>query len=376
MIKIRLGADALAGSRFAISPLSETLCLLMAASAGTVPRAMRAPLREVVVGRRLDLLAALVRTKRGSGHYIPDFLTPAPPRFEPAVADELHAVATTPAWRVAGELAVVVDGRIAKIVGRALSPRLREALDAGEARLADRLAGELEQVWTRVLAPQWPRIRGRVEADITQRLRTVAEHGFATTINGLDPVVDWHGGALRFQAEVSEQAILFLPSAFAARASVIVDPLPLGGERRAAMLIYPVARQSPDTPPQPPRRGELIGRTRARILAAVASPATTGEVAEQLRLSQSTVSYHLQILHRAGLVQRVRDARIVRSSSDWHYYDYNSCDNSSLSHSLLETVQVCYNDPDNDGHSYQQAQAAVEVDGWTYHVYSPTVPVN
>ena len=315
MIKIRLGADALAGSRFAISPLSETLCLLMAASAGTVPRAMRAPLREVVVGRRLDLLAALVRTKRGSGHYIPDFLTPAPPRFEPAVADELHAVATTPAWRVAGELAVVVDGRIAKIVGRALSPRLREALDAGEARLADRLAGELEQVWTRVLAPQWPRIRGRVEADITQRLRTVAEHGFATTINGLDTVVDWHGGALRFhaefQAEVSEQAIHFVPSVFAARASVIVDPLLYGGERRAAMLIYPVAGQSSVTPPQPPRRGELIGRTRARILAAVASPATTGEVAGQLRLSQSTVSYHLQILHRAGLVRRVRDARIV-----------------------------------------------------------------
>lgn len=319
MIKIWLDADGLASSRFAMSPLSETVRLLLAASAGTVPRAMRAPLREAVVGRRLDLLAALVRIERGAGHYIPDFLTPAPPRFERAVADELHAVATTPPWRVAGELAVVADGRIGEIVGRALSPRLREALDAGEARLADRLAGELEQVWTCVLAPQWPRLRGRLEADITQRVRTVAEFGFAKAINGLDPVVDWHGGALRFhaefQAEVREQAILFVPSVFAARASIIVDPLPDGGDRRAAMLAYPVARQSagqsPDAPPKPPRRGELIGRTRARILAAVATPATTGEVAGQLRLSQSTVSYHLQILHRAGLVQRVRDARTV-----------------------------------------------------------------
>lgn len=315
MIKIRLGADGLASSRFAMSPLSETVCLLLAASTGMVPRVMRAPLREAVVGRRLDLLAALVRIQRGAGHYIPDFLTPAPHRFEPAVADELHAVATTPAWRVAGELAVVADGRIANIVGRALSPRLRAALDAGEAQLADRLAGELEQVWTYVLAPRWARLRGRLEVDVTQRLRTVAEHGFATTINGLDTAVDWHSGALRFhapfQAEVSEQAILFVPSVFAARASVIVDPLPVAGDRRAAMLIYPVAGQGPDAPPEPPRRGELIGRTRARILAAVASPATTGEVAGQLRLSQSTVSYHLQILHRAGLVQRVRDARIV-----------------------------------------------------------------
>jgi DNA-binding transcriptional ArsR family regulator len=315
MIKVRLGADALASSRFAMSPLSETVTLLLAASVGTVPRAMRAPLRDAVVGRRLDLLAALLRIERGAGHYVPDFLTPAPPRFECSVADELHAVATTPVRRVAGEMAVVADGRIAKIVGRALPPRLRAALDAGEAQLADRLAGELEQVWTRVLAPHWSRLRGRLEVDITQRLRTVAEYGFATTINGLNPAVDWHGGALRYhaeyQADVKEQAILFVPSVFAARASIIVDPLPDIGDHRAAMLFYPVAGQSPDAPPEPPRRGELIGRTRARILAAVASPATTGEVAGQLRLSQSTVSYHLQILHRAGLVQRVRDARIV-----------------------------------------------------------------
>lgn len=324
MIKIQLGADGLARSRFALSPLSETVQLLMAASAGTVPRPLRAPLRETVATHRLDLLAALLQVQPGSGHYVPDFLTPVPPRFENSVAEELHAVATTPTWRVAGELAVTADGRIAKIVGRALSPRLRQALDAGEAQIADRLAGELEQVWTHVLAPQWPRLRARMEADIAQRLRTVAEHGFAATIDSLDPTVDWHDGALRFhtgfEAEVRERAMLFLPSVFTSRASCAVDPVVpfdagcVGVDlalRRTAMLAYPVARQGPGTPSEPPRRGELIGRTRARILAAVASPATTGEVAGRLRLSQSTVSYHLQILHRAGLVQRVRDARTV-----------------------------------------------------------------
>ncbi|MBW8806698.1 MAG: winged helix-turn-helix transcriptional regulator [Catenulisporales bacterium] len=324
MIKIQLGADGLARSRFALSPLSETVRLLLAASAGTVPRPLRAPLRETVAAHRLDLLAALLSIQPGAGHYVPDFLTPAPPRFETSAAEELHAVATTPAWRVAGELAVTADGRIAKIVGRALSPRLRRALDAGEARVADRLAGELEQVWTSVLAPQWPRLRARMEADIAQRLRTVAEHGFAATIDGLDPAVDWRDGALcfhaGFEAEVREQAVLFLPSVFTSRASCAVDPVvPFDAgcagvdltRRRTAMLAYPVARQGPGTPPEPPRRGELIGRTRARILAAVASPATTGEVAGRLRLSQSTVSYHLQILHRAGLVKRVRDARTV-----------------------------------------------------------------
>lgn len=315
MIKVRLNADGLARSRFALSPLSETVRLLLSASTGTVPRAMRGPLREVVAARRLDLLAALVRIEPNAGHYIPDFLTPAPSRFERAVVDELHAVATTPAWRVAGELAVAADGRIAKIAGRALSPRLLEALAAGEAQLADRLAGELEQVWAHVLAPQWPRLRARLEADISRRLRTVAEHGFATTIDELDPAVDWHGGALRFhagfQAEVREPAILFLPSVFAARVSLTLDPLPHGGDRRAAMLAYPVTGPGLGAPPKPASRAELIGRTRAGILAAVATPATTGEVAGRLRLSPSTVSYHLQILHRAGLVRRVRNARTV-----------------------------------------------------------------
>jgi DNA-binding transcriptional ArsR family regulator len=315
MIKIRLGADGLACSRFAVSPMSETVHLLLAASAGAVPLGLRAPLREVVVARRLDLLAALVRIEPGAGHYIPDFLTPAPPRFDSAVADELHLVATTPAWRVAGELAVAADGRIANIVGRALPPLLREALDAGEAEFAHRLAAELEQVWAHVIAPRWPRLRARLETDITQRLRTVAEHGFATMVNGIDPTVDWHGGALRFhagfEAEVGEQSVLFLPSVFSSRASITVDPLQRGGDRRAAMLAFPVAGSSPGVRREPPHRGELIGRTRARILAALTSPATTGEVAGRLRLSESTVSYHLQILHRAGLVRRVRDARTV-----------------------------------------------------------------
>lgn len=64
------------------------------------------------------------------------------------------------------------------------------------------------------------------------------------------------------------------------------------------------------------------------------------------------------------------------NSAGANYYDYYSCDNSSVSHSILDTVQVCNNDPGNDGHPYQQAQAVVEVDGVSYKVFSPTVPVS
>jgi len=322
MIKLRLDADGLARSRFALSPVAETVQLLIAAATGEAPHRLRGPLRETVIARRLDLLATLLRIEPGAGHYVPDFLTPPPPGFESSVEDELHAVAGTPGWRVAGELAVVAEGRIGRTVGRELPRRARAAIDAGEAQVAERLAHELGQVWTHVLAPEWPRVRARLEADLTQRLRTLAGHGFGTVINQLDPAVDWHDGALRYHARfettVPERSVVFLPSVFRSRVAIVVDTVggfaksacATGMARRDPMLLYPVGK-SPGSPPEPPSPAELIGQTRARILAATSHPAPTGEVAGRLSLSPSTVSYHLQILHRAGLVRRTRDARTV-----------------------------------------------------------------
>ena len=47
------------------------------------------------------------------------------------------------------------------------------------------------------------------------------------------------------------------------------------------------------------------------MLAELSQPRSTRELAERLYLSPATVSYHLQILHRAGRVQRARSSRTV-----------------------------------------------------------------
>ena len=235
------------------------------------------------------MLSALVRVDRGAGHYIPDFVTPAPPRFENQPAEELHAVATTPTWRVAGELSLAAVGNLANTVGRALP---RQLTDADEQKTAEQLARELEQVWLHVLAPRWSRIRARMEADIADRLQTVGRHGFAAAIDSLDPQIDWHDGAVRvhgrFDVDVCEPGITFAPSVFVTRAATVIDPVPpcdIPGyaaygpgnpapwpypERRAAMCVYPVARRPlgrtagggaagrahrPDPRPDPGRRG-------------------------------------------------------------------------------------------------------------------------
>jgi DNA-binding transcriptional ArsR family regulator len=58
-------------------------------------------------------------------------------------------------------------------------------------------------------------------------------------------------------------------------------------------------------------QAELIGHTRARILTLLERPQTTADLAARLSLSPSTVSYHLGVLYRAGLLERRRDRRRV-----------------------------------------------------------------
>jgi DNA-binding transcriptional ArsR family regulator len=61
----------------------------------------------------------------------------------------------------------------------------------------------------------------------------------------------------------------------------------------------------------PERLASVVGRTRARILAAVREPRTTDEVAGAVGAASSTASEHLNALFDTGLVTRRRVARHV-----------------------------------------------------------------
>lgn len=56
---------------------------------------------------------------------------------------------------------------------------------------------------------------------------------------------------------------------------------------------------------------KLVGRTRADSLARLDLPMTTTQLAVSLAIAAPTMSAHLQILHRTGLVARVRRGRSV-----------------------------------------------------------------
>ncbi|MFE2101233.1 ArsR/SmtB family transcription factor [Streptomyces sp. NPDC059468] len=80
------------------------------------------------------------------------------------------------------------------------------------------------------------------------------------------------------------------------------DPVPGPGPRHG-----PARRPAGS----PTALADLLGRPRARILALLAEPGSTTGLAHRLGVSTGTVSRHLGVLHRAGLVTRARHGHLV-----------------------------------------------------------------
>ncbi|GAA4834764.1 winged helix-turn-helix domain-containing protein [Kitasatospora terrestris] len=317
MIRIDLGTEGLGRIRFAFSPLDPAKDLLFALA--QMPQALsgawRARAAKALSEQHLGLLAVVAG---GGPHgYAPDFLRPQPAAGPVTDLDgALHAVATTPSERIRYELEGAVNGHSWDQAAASRAPRiLLAALERGEAHLAHRVAGELAQFWHAALAPEWPRIRARLEGDINVRATSIARNGIADTIDQLAPNLEWRHGSLqvhlrpssRHRLHLSADAAILVPSVFADRAIFCAgEPTSVAAPRKP-MILYPAGREDR----LPSSDEQLLGSTRARMLAELAQPRSTSELAQRLYLSPSTVSYHLQILHRAGRVQRTRSSRVV-----------------------------------------------------------------
>ncbi|CCH30976.1 helix-turn-helix domain-containing protein [Actinosynnema sp. NPDC047251] len=298
MIRIELSAPALASARFGLSPLMEIGTVLNQWQGNRDARWARAA-RDTVVRHDLRLLAGFLE----HGGYVPDFLNPLPAGYDADVEQELHAVATAAPEQVAAEVAGWVRGRLPS------GPRPRPVLDfleRGEAHFAHRAADELARFWAEFLSPRWPAVHRRLEADVDRRARTAAREGLGAVLGGLDGGTRWAGGALEvsrpFDRDVrATTGLLLLPSTLAGHVGVGVDPLGI----RPVHLVYPATATDHDL-------AGVLGHTRNALLLDLETPRTTAELARRHHLAQSTVSYHLGRLHRAGMLTRTRTGTAVR----------------------------------------------------------------
>jgi len=285
-----------------------------------------APLMELglalsVLGRRV-VDPVFVRWQRSTAHSLPTAARPLlellPPTglgplfldpISDGLDDGLDTVLSTPTPFLHRELQRITrDGQPVTPWLRLLSDRDRGAWQVLEAAVR---AGYGE-----VVAAPWERLRAAFHAEVAWRASLWSKRGIAETLASLMPGSSWHGAVWEIERRTSSEVHLggrgltLLPSAFWS-AGPLVGSHPDG----TALLVYPALTPLPliGEPHATDPLGNLLGRTRASVLEALAGQRTTGELARALGISLASASEHTRTLREAGLVSTLRSGKEA-----WH----------------------------------------------------------
>ncbi|GGU43955.1 transcriptional regulator [Streptomyces albospinus] len=311
-LDLHFGADDLLRIRFAISPLCETHEALR-----TLRRADRhgyhlpwlRRMRERVAGLDLSPVWLFVPSPRPG--YTPDFLGRPPDVPLADFAAELARLRATDPALARAEMAK----SLACTPGAAQSARGRAAL-ADPERAVQELADATERAWHALLAPDWPRLRALLEAEIAYRSRQLADGGLHRLFADLHPRLSWSDGTLSVRTrtdfvqmqDLDGRGVLLLPSVF-----VWPDVVSGFDPPWQPTVIYPARGIGGlwQGPAAGPALARLLGANRAAVLAALDAPATTSALAHRLGLAASSVSAHLSVLREAGLLTSRRHGHQV-----------------------------------------------------------------
>ncbi|NJP99476.1 winged helix-turn-helix transcriptional regulator [Streptomyces sp. PLAI1-29] len=269
------------------------------------------------------LLASLVPL-RG---YFPDFLTP--PEGISGVEHGLEALRATPPGHLRRDLGLLAAGHAAPGIRGARSappaagdgapaPR-HEALAEGRPAALGELLGGLRDYHRAAVAPYWPHIRARIEADRAARGRALLDGGADELLASLPHPMCWRPPVLETAYPVDRElhlngrGLLLLPSFFCR-----VTPVTLHDPEHAPVLVYPVDHAREGTGPVPARSqagtgslGRLVGQTRSAVLRTIEGGCTTGELARRVGVSPASASQHAGVLRDAGLVVTLRHGSAV-----------------------------------------------------------------
>ncbi|MGH3815286.1 MAG: DUF5937 family protein [Pseudonocardiaceae bacterium] len=307
MIVVDVDSASLARLRLTPSPAQELVSWLRLTATGR-----RHPLygdpgaaaRSALLDRDV-VLTAQVLTADG---YVPDLLTPKPPTGSTrTLADQLEMAAETPAEEV------VAQCNAHRPSASRLSAKVRSAAESGE--FARRAARGMRIFWTAALADGWTALCATLEADIDRRSRELARTGCGQLLNSLHPSLRWCGDRVEvhkpyeLHARLSGADLVLAPSALSwpSLAVQLIDPAD-------SVISYPVGQVGGR--PEVRTTGnsgvrDLVGPSRARLLRYLADPCSTSELSLRTGLAPGTVSHHLGVMLRSGLLVRQRNGRTV-----------------------------------------------------------------
>ncbi|GAA5018466.1 winged helix-turn-helix domain-containing protein [Terrabacter aeriphilus] len=290
--------------RFGISPLNE-MCLSL--------RGLRAPgtyassvaesfLHRPEARPHRSTLLALVNDELST----PDVVNPRPESPSPRLTSELRSLAAAPPRALMHDLDRLWPG---------CPP---PAVNGPSAAVLTRVLVALEAYWTWAFAAFWLRHRSILEADVRHRAARSAGFGLLQALSELHPSISVDETALRarsrmgpsYAAPVRGRQVVFVPSLFTLAAS---HP---SSDAAPPMVIYPARGQRQAVRPDSPvRAAALLSRAKADLLAALAEPRTTTELAAALGKTPSAVNQQLHGLRRAGLVRGARAGKSVLYSA-------------------------------------------------------------
>ena len=149
------------------------------------------------------------------------------------------------------------------------------------------------------------------------RGRLIAEQGLQAALTSLHPSLHWQEATLEVHVpktaslRLNGKGVTLLPSAF-------WTGRPLFGVHTdgSALMVYSALSPVPlvDDESSADPLGELLGRTRAAVLALAVAQRSTGELARELGVSAASVSVHARTLRGAGLLVSERSGKSVRHS--------------------------------------------------------------
>ena len=299
MLHYELGDSGLSEIRFGISPLCEM---------GLSLRAMREPsryplqlpwlsrTRQAREGLDLELLSGLVNDRL----WTPDFLSPRP---------------SSPLTRVDDELAELggIDPADFTQQLESIHGEIPSAMSGSPRAAVRRMVSALREYWDICFDPYWSRMRTILEADITYRGRVMAQAGMSEMLNDISASVSFEGSRLNIVRAslpieqtvfVDGRGVMLVPTMFTRRGAAPVDP------KGAPIIMYPARGQGAmwetENIVNPRAIAQLLGKTRASLLTALATPASSTELGIRFGVTTSAVNQHLRALRDVGLVTSTR----------------------------------------------------------------------
>jgi DNA-binding transcriptional ArsR family regulator len=322
VIRFEIGVADLAASRFALSPLDETVMAirLLAEPGKSAVNAPWVRWAQAELARRPQPLGRVWPLLINGLPYYPEFLIPAPAVRCPAFDAELDRLRATPDQAVRASLE--------RVFGGVTWPASAVELAARPAPALAEIAAELAGFHDRLIAPHWQRMRAVLDADVAYRGRLLADGGARALLHDLHSDLHWDEGVLTisepdprfYDVVLGPDGVVIMPSVLgwpdvSVRKQTSTQTTLHYPARGAATVWYAdggtagTGGTAPD--PGAAATAELLGPVRARLLSALRSPATTTALARGFGVTPGAVSQHLSVLHRAGLADRTRTGRTV-----------------------------------------------------------------